>query len=216
MIGEEAPDQIVGVADAARHHVVGRQHQPCDFHRAHRQHRAFRLDFEYAAGERCNVELVDVGAVGGKPQTGHVGVQIGGKLRNPLQVFGIALAKMGRQLAAAHLAELEPAGDDPALAERKRRPFRRGPFFGFLIKPRSGLAERLGARVIGLERGSPERPARIGHPAALFEIDIVHGPAPAAPNIRAAAEATQPRRLQRQIGRANLGAVIERLGFGIE
>ena len=60
----------------------------------------------------------------------HVGVQIGGEPRDPLQIFGVAVAEMGGQHAAAHLAELEPAGDDAAFAERDRRFLLRGPFFG--------------------------------------------------------------------------------------
>ena len=38
MVGEEAPHQIVAVADARRHHIVGGQQQPRILHRARRQH----------------------------------------------------------------------------------------------------------------------------------------------------------------------------------
>ena len=95
MVGEEAADEVVAVADARRHHVVRRQQQPRILHRAGREHDDLRLHGELPAVERRDVEMIEARGIRREAQAGHVGVEIGGEMRDALQVVGIAMCRNG-------------------------------------------------------------------------------------------------------------------------
>src|SRR6185312_2652786 len=139
-------------------------------------------------------------------KTRDIGVGVERKPRDAAQVVGVAVAEMGGQYRAAHLAELEPARRHAAAAERERAAQPLRPCRAAVIDPGAGLDQRLGALEIGLDLAPRERPAGIGQPVAGLEVDVVEGPAPAAPMVGAAAQIAQPRAFELEVRIAALAA----------
>src|SRR5207237_3969854 len=79
-----------------------------------------------------------------------------------------------------------------------------------------GFEQLLGAREVEFEILARKWPARMGEPAALFEIEPVERARPAAPMIGTAAQIAQPGRIQRNVTYAGFFPGIERLGGGVE
>ena len=217
MVGEIAAHQIVAVADTRRHHVVGGEHQARILDRAHAKNRDARPDRERRPAKRRDLHMVQLPCILRELERRDIGVQIEIEIFDALQVFGIAFTEMGRQRAAAHFRKLEKGGVNAAIAEGKRRVAGpAAPDFRLVIDRWSRLDQALCPRVIGFQRLASERPARMGKPAPLLEIDFVQRPAPAAPMIGAAAKKAQPRTVQRQIMHAGFRPVVKGLGRGIE
>src|SRR5579871_3759680 len=117
-----------------------------------------------------------------------------------LKIVRVAFAEMGGQYAVAGFAELKPARID-ASRRKAERSFAEGPrpFFWLVVDERASFNQRLRARKIGCEFAACERPSGMREPVAFFEIDVVEGPAPSAPVIRAAAQIAKTGALEGEI-----------------
>ena len=154
----ERPLEVRGGSAAAAerclHHLVGGQQHARGLDRAGRQHRMFRLHHEAVAGQCCHIQPVEAFGVVRQPQSGHVCLEHHLQIGNQLEVGGIALAEMGRQmlLVAFPLAELEEAVVDAAASQLHQRPQLGHVLRQLVIEERPGLDERLSTREIGLQR----------------------------------------------------------------
>src|ERR1700747_1052040 len=109
---------------------------------------------------------------------------------------------MRRPHAVTLPAELEPARVDATAPECQGLSHLRHRFRRAVVAPWPGFDERLGALEIGLQLLDAERPTGMAHPGALFEVDRIKRPAPAAPMVAAAAQIAHARRVERQIRHA--------------
>ena len=141
---------------------------------------------------------------------------INGEMRDALEIVRIAVPEIGGKDRGARLAELKPACVDATFAERERLAKSLQPFGAMVVDERPRFDERLGALEIGRDFLARERPARMGHPVARFEIDLAQRTAPATPMVRAAAEIAQPRRFKLEVRIAALRSGIEVLGLAVE
>ena len=172
---------------------------------------------EFPAIQRGDIQMIDTVRIGRQGDIGDNGVQENREIGNPLQIGGVTLAKIGRQLRAAHFAELEPAVVDAACAQLQRRTVSIDPLlvFAFVIE-RPSFDQGLRPRVIRLKRRARERPAGMRNPRPLLEIAFVQRPAPSAPMVCAAPQIMLPRGVERRIGHAGLRSIVERLGLVVE
>src|SRR6185437_15404826 len=136
-------------------------------------------------------EPLDPRSIDGGYDGQHVRIQVGADICRTHDVVSIAYAEAGRR------AELNQAREHVLARERQWRCVGELPVRG-LVGKWADLAEFLGEGIEGQQVLAGDRPAAVGYPGALLEIDVVEGATKSPPVRRGAAKTAQAGGIERK------------------
>ncbi len=207
---EETADEVVVVGQSAGRRRIRGQQQAGILDAAGGEHEDLGGDPEAAAIEAGDAHAGNLPVELIRLNIDDIGVQIDRDVFARLELF------------AKHMAEPSPflvCLDHPAddLVVRKRQKLEISavqlshPDVGVVLADRQA-ADLVGAIVVGRQLLIGERPAAVGHPRPLGEVDRLKRPGETAPAVGAATEVARSRCVE-LVGDADALALVQRLGF---
>ena len=208
VLHEVASHLVVLVAQTGRHDVARHQQHANVLDAPGRQHIVLGHDVEARPRQRPHRQPRH----GARRRVGldrqHVGVVVHAHVGHALQGLAVHQAEAGGR------AEAVDRRLEPLLVERQRLGapvVELGHRAVDVVIVAGHFQDLVGQLVVALELGLRERPAAVGDPRPVLEIDRVQRPAPAAPGVGAAAQIPQLAHVQRVVRQADVGRGVQRL-----